>query len=163
MTNAATLHVRNNDLRRLPVVINGQLCQVRVKPDRTACWSSTLCLYITETTPDARIDEDMCVGRSVLIVHVANASVSTTTHTIHRTKLAFMDYSMRLMFYADCDFNENDFERVVPLIAVMGEIVTVSAAFFEPLGTSRDGPCCCFACLHGLVACVCVHSRGFKP
>ena len=96
-------------------------------------------------------------------MHVANASVSTTTHTIHRTKLAFMDYSMRLMFYADCDFNENDFERVVPLIAVMGEIVTVSAAFFEPLGTSRDGPCCCFACLHGLVACVCVHSRGFKP
>ena len=93
-------------------------------------------------------------------MHVANASVSTTTHTIHRTKLAFMDYSMRLMFYADCDFNENDFERVVPLIAVMGEIVTVSAAFFEPLGTSHGGPCCCFACLHGLVA---THSRGFKP
>ena len=91
-------------------------------------------------------------------MHVANASVSTTTHTIHRTKLAFMDYSMRLMFYADCNFNGDDFHRVVPLIAVMGKTVTVSAAFFEPLarsGTSHDGQCfvCLFTWARGMCVC----------
>jgi len=83
LTNAATVHYRNNDLRRLPVVVDDELGRVTIKPDRTACWGrgdATLCLYITETKPDAWNVEDMCVDRSVLIVHVANASVSTTAH-----------------------------------------------------------------------------------
>merc|ERR1719163_1916038 len=49
---------------------------------------------------------------------------------------------MRLMFYADCDFKCDDFDRVVPLIAVMGKTVTVSAAFFELLvgGSNPQAP-----------------------
>ena len=73
-----------------------------------------------------------------------------------------MDYSMRLMFYADCNFKCGDFHRVVPLIAVMGKRVIVSAAFFElHPGAARTystwrlmGANACVACLHGLLACV---------
>lgn len=86
MENAARVHSSHNDLRPLPVVVkNGDtpmLGQVAIKPDRTACWmypDATICLYMLETTTQEFNGEDMCVARSVLIVHVVNASVSTTT------------------------------------------------------------------------------------